>query len=126
MPKPKEKFLPDSVKGRCIAVSHDRFIVIGCKDGTVRILDNKLQHILCKRVSQKEISMIKFSPDNTLLAIGAHDCKIYIYNWNEDGSIKLKSGSIKHNAAIKHLDFSRDGNYLHSTCIAYELLFWNT
>lgn len=37
--KEKEKFLPDSVKGRCVAVSENGFIVVGCKDGTLRILD---------------------------------------------------------------------------------------
>jgi hypothetical protein len=31
----------------------------------------------------------------------------------------------KHSATISHLDFSRDGNSLHSTCNAYELLFWD-
>lgn len=70
--------------------------------------------------------MVKFSPDGTILAIGAHDCKIYLFNWKEDGVLKLKSNTIHHNAAIKHFDFSRDGNYMHSTCIGYELLFWNT
>lgn len=32
----------------------------------------------------------------------------------------------KHSSYITHIDFSRDGNYLHSTCGAYELLFWDT
>jgi microtubule-associated protein-like 6 len=40
--------------------------------------------------------------------------------------LKLKHKKIKHGAYIKHFDFSRDGNILHSTCGAYELLFWNT
>lgn len=51
--KEKEKFLPDSVKGRCLAVSEDGQIVIGCKDGTIRILDEKLKPTLCSRISQK-------------------------------------------------------------------------
>lgn len=69
---------------------------------------------------------MKFSPDGTILAIGAHDGRIYLYDWTEGEDPKPKKGkAIKHGAYIKHLDFSRDGNWLHSTCGAYELLFWN-
>lgn len=31
----------------------------------------------------------------------------------------------KHSSYITHLDWSKDGSYLHSNCGAYELLFWN-
>ena len=31
----------------------------------------------------------------------------------------------KHSSYITHIDFSCDGVNLHSTCGAYELLFWN-
>lgn len=31
----------------------------------------------------------------------------------------------KHSSYITHLDFSADGNYLHSNCGAYELLYWD-
>lgn len=51
--KVKPKFLPDSVKGRCLAVSPENFIVIGCKDGTVRIFDDKFQPKLCTQLSKK-------------------------------------------------------------------------
>jgi len=123
--KPKEKFLPDEVKGRCIAVGPDRELVVGCKDGTVKILSENLKPKYSKKLSKKEISHIKFSPDGTMLAIGAHDCTIYFFAW-DDGSMKLRFRGKKHSSYIKHLDFSRDGNFLHSTCGAYELLFWDT
>ena len=97
---------------------------MGCKDGTIKIINNKMKPIYCKQLSKKEISHIKFSPDKAILAIGAHDGRIWIFRWNE-GHIKLMSKSIKHNSYIKHFDFSRDGNQLHSTCGAYELLFWD-
>lgn len=118
--KDNEKFLPDSVHARCLAISKESSVVIGCKDGTVRILNEDLKPTWCSRVSQKEISHIKFSPDGTILAIGSHDCRIYLFDWSE-GSPKLKKGQkiIKHSSYIKHFDFSRDGNSLHSTCGAY-------
>jgi hypothetical protein len=31
----------------------------------------------------------------------------------------------KHSSYITHIDFSKDGRYLHSNCGAYELLFWD-
>ena len=31
----------------------------------------------------------------------------------------------KHSSYITHLDFSENGEYLHSNCGGYELLFWD-
>lgn len=125
--KGTEKFLPDSVHARCLAVSKEGSVVIGCKDGTIRVLDNGLRPTWAKRISKKEISHIKFSPDGTILGIGAHDGRIYLFDWHEGEAPTIKKGNkiMKHNSYIKHFDFSRDGNWIHSTCGAYELLFWN-
>lgn len=76
------------------------------------------------RYSKEEISDIKFSPDDSLCAIGSHDNKIYLYktkNWKR----KFKRPMNKHSSYITHLDFSNCGKFLHSNCGAYELLFWN-
>jgi len=76
------------------------------------------------RHSKEEISDIKFSPDDSLCAIGSHDNKIYLYktkNWKR----KFKRPMNKHSSYITHLDFSNCGKFLHSNCGAYELLFWN-
>lgn len=112
------------MKGRCLAVSNNKDFVIGCKDGTVKIINSQLKYKYSKQLTKKEISHIKFSPDGEILAIGAHDGRIFLFDWN-DGKIKLRSKRIKHNSYIKHFDFSRDGNIIHSTCGAYELLFWD-
>ena len=57
--------------------------MIGCKDGTIRMLNSKLKPFWCHRLSQQEISHIKFSPDEAVLAIGAHDGHIYLFEWKE-------------------------------------------
>lgn len=98
--------------------------MIGCKDGTVRILDQDFKPVFCKQISKKEISHIKFSPDGTTLAIGSHDTSIYIFSWKA-GTIKQQFKMSKHSSYIKHLDYTKDGNYLHSTSGDYELLFWD-
>lgn len=51
--KNKEKFLPDNCKGRCLAVSPQKDIVVGCKDGTLRILDKQLKPKFCKQYCKK-------------------------------------------------------------------------
>jgi len=57
------------------------------------------------------------------MAVGAHDQTIYLYSVP---SFELKGKPLKkHSSYITHLDFSKDGQSLHSTCGAYELLFWN-
>lgn len=50
---PKDKQLPDSVKGRCLTVSSEGDFVIGCKDGTVRVIDNKMSPNNCRSISKK-------------------------------------------------------------------------
>ena len=58
-----------------------------------------------------------------MVVVGSHDCGIYAYSF-PDWKQKCKPMK-KHSSYITHIDFSRDGNYLHSTCGAYELLFWD-
>jgi len=58
-----------------------------------------------------------------MVVVGSHDCSIYAYSF-PDWKQKCKPMK-KHSSYITHIDFSRDGNYLHSTCGAYELLFWD-
>lgn len=50
----------DEAKGRCIAISPDGHILVGCKDGTVRIFDENLKPLSCSKIAKKEISVIKF------------------------------------------------------------------
>ena len=87
------------MKGRCLAISQNKDFVVGCKDGTIKIIDNNMKPKYSKQLTKKEISHIKFSPDGTTLAIGAHDGRIYLFNWN-DGKIKLRTKRIKHNSYI--------------------------
>jgi len=66
---------------------------------------------------------LKFSPDGSVIAAGSHDNAIYIL---QAVDLKQKIRPLKkHSSYITHLDFSLDGNNLHSNCGAYELLFWD-
>jgi microtubule-associated protein-like 6 len=67
------------------------------------------------------ISDVKFSADGRTLAVGAHDCKIYIYSVDSNGtgtaaSLKLRSTFAKHSSVVNHLDLSADGRFMQSNC----------
>lgn len=115
-------------KGRALAVSpNGNLLVVGALDGTIRVFDRKFELKSYFQHSKEWISDMKFSPDGKTLAIGSHDNAIYIYSIGEDDKLKMKFNKPlnKHSSYITKLDFSEDGNHLHSTCGAYDLLFWD-
>lgn len=102
--------------------------MVGCKNGVIRVFEfshktNKLDYKMMFRKAQEEISDIKMSPGT--LVVGSHDNSIYVYDY-EKGKIQERFKALrKHSSYITHLDISRDSANLHSTCGAYELLFWD-
>lgn len=127
--EPKSKNdVQEKGKLMCVGIDMtDKTAVVGCKDGTVRFIDLSKKEMKQKsmiKLAKEWISDIKFSPNNDKLAIGSHDDAIYILSYPE---CKLARGARmkKHSSFITHLDWSTDGNFLHSTCGAYELLFWD-
>lgn len=108
----------EQAKGICVGVTRQGFILVGCKDGSVRIFNDNLEPVGITRVAKRKISDIKVNRENNLVAIGAHDATIYLYSWKNQ-KLTFKAKMKKHSAYITHLDFSCDGNYLHSTCGAY-------
>lgn len=81
----------------------------------------KQVRVLKKR--NRWIQELKYSPDNSKLAVGSHDCYIDIYDVKQN--YKLLFQMKKHSSFITHLDWSLDSQYLQSNCGAYELLFWS-
>lgn len=125
----KTKDFSDAAKGRAIALSHERDeIVVGCKNGVVRVYEfshktNAMGYRMMFRKATEEISDIKMSVGT--MVIGSHDNGIYVYDY-EKGKIKERFKALKkHSSYITHMDISRDSANLHSTCGAYELLFWD-
>ena len=126
-PDPTTKDLRDCSKLRSLAVHpNGGLIAVGCLDGSVRILKSKdagYTFVGIFRHRTRWIQEMKFSPDGTMLAVGSHDAWINFY---EIPSFKLKSKVKKHSSAITHIDWSVDSRFIHSTCQAYELLFFDT
>lgn len=135
LPKdPKTKDFQESCKLRAVSVSHNKkWAAVGCKDGTVRIVDlNSGKQVKVFRPRKRWIQALRFSPDDSLLAVGSHDSKITILavknpkTSHDSVPVFSKVCNIKkHRAFITHLDFSSDGRYIHSNCGGYELLFFD-
>jgi hypothetical protein len=60
------------------------------------------------------ISVLRYSPDGSTLAVGARDNAIYFYS--VPNQYRRKGKFTKHNAGINQLDFSSDGKYIQSCC----------
>lgn len=113
---------PDNQQSRCVAAGTEHIAVAG-NDGSVyiRAVGDYGNNIATLTDSKEWIEVMAFSPDNSMLAVGSHDNRIYIYN-TSDWSLK---GTCKgHSSYIMALDFCTHNNYLRSNCGAYELLFW--
>ena len=80
----------------------------------------KQTHII--KLAKEWIQELKFNPAGNILAVGSHDNAIYLFTVP---NFQKKFTMRKHSSFITHLDWSEDGNYLHSNCGAYELLFWD-
>ena len=118
---------------RCCAWSPDgKLISVGLggnvgkgrqkKDGVVLVLnaeDLSLAHEM--RDSREWISVVRFSPDGEVLAVGSRDNKIYLYEV-EKGFV-LRAQCESHTSFITNLDFSMDSSYVRSNCGGFDLKF---
>ncbi|KAH9120424.1 hypothetical protein LEN26_011110 [Aphanomyces euteiches] len=111
-----------SKKCRTVGIAPDgNHVAVGSADGSVTILKGGLDGVVVElHISTKAISVVKYTPDGTLLALGSHDQRIYLYNAPAYTKRCVLKG---HSSSITHIDFSADSKYLQSNCSAYELLF---
>jgi WD40 repeat protein len=63
------------------------------------------------------------SPDGTKIAVGSHDCAIYIVSATDLSTLATCKA---HHAAITAVDWTTDGTHIKSSCNAYELLWHDT
>uniref|UniRef100_A0A7S3RSA6 EML-like second beta-propeller domain-containing protein n=1 Tax=Emiliania huxleyi TaxID=2903 RepID=A0A7S3RSA6_EMIHU len=72
-----------------------------------------------------EISELRYSPNNKMLAVASHDQMIDIYNAVGDSYVRLARCK-GHSSTVLHVDWSTNSRVLQSTCSARELLYWDT
>lgn len=91
-------------------------------DGMVRVLrldksstgELQLTQVAEVKEAKQWISVVKYSPDGSTLAVGARDNSIYLYS--VANQYKRKAKFPKHNSGINAFDFTADGRYLQSCC----------
>ncbi|KAM9251657.1 echinoderm microtubule-associated protein-like 3 [Cariama cristata] len=102
-------------------------VAVGLLTGRWLVLDTATQQPLAGGSDGNEqLSVVRFSPDGSFLAIGSHDNFIYIYSVAEGGRKYTRFGRcMGHSSFITHLDWSKDGRFIMSNSGDYEILYWD-
>ncbi|XP_070398899.1 echinoderm microtubule-associated protein-like 4 isoform X3 [Nothobranchius furzeri] len=102
-------------------------VVIGTHSGRWFVLDAETTDLVGIHTDGNEqLSVMRFSVDGSMLAVGSHDNFIYLYNVSERGRKYSRRGKCTgHSSYITHLDWSPDNHYIMSNSGDYEILYWD-
>ncbi|KAF7644274.1 hypothetical protein LDENG_00224800 [Lucifuga dentata] len=102
-------------------------VSVGLSTGRWVVLDLLTSEVLCESTDGNEqLSVMRYSPDGSFLAVGSHDNFIYIYSVTDGGRRYVRFGRCNgHSSFITHLDWSKDGKYIMSNSGDYEILYWD-
>ncbi|XP_056147319.1 echinoderm microtubule-associated protein-like 4 [Lampris incognitus] len=102
-------------------------VAIGTHSGKWYVLDADTTDLVAIHTDGNEqLSIMRFSVDGTLLAVGSHDNFIYLYTVGDKGRKYSRYGKCSgHSSYITHLDWSPDNNFIMSNSGDYEILYWD-
>uniref|UniRef100_A0A4W5JXK5 EMAP like 3 n=1 Tax=Hucho hucho TaxID=62062 RepID=A0A4W5JXK5_9TELE len=102
-------------------------VSVGLSTGRWLVLDLQTKEVVSDYTDGNEqLSVMRYSPDGSFLAVGSHDNFIYVYNVTESGRRYSRYGKCNgHSSFITHLDWSKDGKYVMSNSGDYEILYWD-
>ncbi|XP_026793050.1 echinoderm microtubule-associated protein-like 4 isoform X1 [Pangasianodon hypophthalmus] len=102
-------------------------VSVGLSTGRWLVLDLQTREVVSDLTDGNEqLSVMRYSPDGSFLAVGSHDNFIYIYSVTEGGRRYTRFGKCTgHSSFITHLDWSKDGKYIMSNSGDYEILYWD-
>ncbi|KAI4585656.1 hypothetical protein MJG53_005890 [Ovis ammon polii x Ovis aries] len=102
-------------------------VAIGTHSGRWFVLDAETRDLVSVHTDGNEqLSVMRYSVDGTLLAVGSHDNFIYLYAVSENGRKYSRHGKCTgHSSYITHLDWSPDNKYIMSNSGDYEILYWD-
>lgn len=102
-------------------------VVIGTHSGKWFVLDAETSDLAGIHTDGNEqLSVLRFSVDGSMLAVGSHDNFIYLYNVSERGRRYSRYGKCSgHSSYITHLDWSPDNKFIMSNSGDYEILYWD-
>uniref|UniRef100_A0AAQ4PFS5 EMAP like 4 n=1 Tax=Gasterosteus aculeatus aculeatus TaxID=481459 RepID=A0AAQ4PFS5_GASAC len=100
-------------------------VAIGTHSGKWYVLDAETTDLVAIHTDGNEqLSLLRFSVDGGLLAVGSHDNFIYLYTVSENGRKYSRYGKCTgHSSYITHLDWSPDNNFIMSNSGDYEILY---
>uniref|UniRef100_A0A8C5GEG4 HELP domain-containing protein n=1 Tax=Gouania willdenowi TaxID=441366 RepID=A0A8C5GEG4_GOUWI len=100
-------------------------VAIGTHSGKWYVLDAESTDLVGIHTDGNEqLSVMRYSVDGSLLAVGSHDNFIYLYNVSERGRKYSRYGKCSgHSSYITHLDWSPDNNFIMSNSGDYEILY---
>ncbi|XP_036402261.1 echinoderm microtubule-associated protein-like 4 [Megalops cyprinoides] len=102
-------------------------VAIGTHSGKWYALDAETRDLVAIHTDGNEqLSVMRYSVDGTLLAVGSHDNFIYLYTVSENGRKYSRYGKCTgHSSYITHLDWSPDNKFIMSNSGDYEILYWD-
>ncbi|TMS01671.1 Echinoderm microtubule-associated protein-like 4 [Larimichthys crocea] len=102
-------------------------VTIGTHSGKWYVLDAESTDLVAIHTDGNEqLSVMRFSVDGSLLAVGSHDNFIYLYTVSDRGRKYSRYGKCTgHSSYITHLDWSPDNNFIMSNSGDYEILYWD-
>ncbi|KAG8443603.1 hypothetical protein GDO86_008955 [Hymenochirus boettgeri] len=102
-------------------------VAIGTHSGRWFVLDAETRDLVSIHTDGNEqLSVMRYSVDGSLLAVGSHDNFIYLYNVSENGRKYSRYGKCTgHSSYITHLDWSPDNQHIMSNSGDYEILYWD-
>ena len=83
---------------------------------TIQHLSDEVQHM------KRSTNIIRFSPDNKLLALAGRDCLIYLHLVTSLGEVALKISG--HTGVVQFMDWASDSLHLQTNTENHELRFW--
>ena len=124
--KRQRQFAKLDNSGKVVAYSPDGvFLALGLINGQVLVINTESGYspVATRKDRNQEISEIKFAPDCSTMAVGAHDSFIFIYDVSN--KFKLTRKLKGHHSTILHIDYSENSQYIQSNCSSYEILFFD-
>ncbi|XP_034967118.2 echinoderm microtubule-associated protein-like 4 isoform X4 [Zootoca vivipara] len=102
-------------------------VAIGTHSGRWFVLDAETRDLVSIHTDGNEqLSVMRYTVDGTLLAVGSHDNFIYLYTVTENGRKYSRYGKCTgHSSYITHLDWSPENKYIMSNSGDYEILYWD-
>jgi len=102
-------------------------VVVGTTTGKWVVLDVNTREVFGVHQDGSEpVSVVKFSPDGCMLALGSRDNAIYMYQVKENYRKFNRLGRcMGHSGLVTNLDWATDSQHIRSNSVDHEVLFWN-